>query len=708
MSIDIQEAAPHTKNEPGTDREHLNQVLQLLAVRAKARRIELGLNRSHLASLCDLIPATLSLWEHKLPTKRRDQEAAWERALAVPAGWLRDESLQATPVADLPPATTPAEGTALHAPKLTDVERHMLGERAKLRRTDLAMSREYVAAKAGTQFANLVIWERMLPAVRRSVEENWEAALQVPPGWLRDLSIVLPDAPPVRIFQIPAEETVAAEIRRIGIWTTRKRIYNRTFQYDDLSAAEKRLADIFALRYGVDGEEMSILNAIGDRYGLTRERIRQITASMTERVAGNIFDTPKFDELIKVVKTLLPCRLDELDVKLRTVLGESLSLESADRFAREILGKAIAVVTDRPADMSLAWDKVVIAAEDHDAEALRAVREAARGMIRSTGAAHIYFVAGAAGKILGRGISQEKVLQCCKVISGFEWIIETDGWFWFGLDKIDNRLLPIAQKVLAIATRSVDGEDIHAALVRSRRDHYNINQPRPYLIEPTIDVVIEILRRLPGVRTLQSNNFRLESPLLLNEVLSETEMEIYDCLIMHGGVASTNTLKRELIETGRVKHISLHVSLNSTPIVLQVDYGLYALRGYSLNPESLAEEAASVGVYRTSAVQRLQKLGDDMYVVEFELSQYMLQTRFFSVASALASILSEGDYQIDGTNSTANYVILPSGAKRLRQLINKIVDAGFSEGETVRLVIYQKLRLLQLMRSEAITSTNDK
>lgn len=697
MSTEIETGIELSQTAPKNDREL--QSRRALAGRAKARRTDLGLSRTYVATQAGLIPATLNVWEQTLPLKRRPEELAWETALDVPSGWLRDESLQAlVPVVG---TNTSVDGfkegaEALRKKKLTAVDRQGLGLRAKLRRNELSMSRTYVATAVGSHFSNLVVWERLFPAIRRPVESKWEAVLQVPMGWLRDISMEIP-APVAQhgVLSFGAD-TVAAEIRIIATWLVRSKSFRRTFDFDALTPEEKRLVDIFSCRYGVRGEDESILNIIGGRYNLTRERIRQITSVMIERVAGTSFATPKIDQLTTEVKAVVPCRVDQLDTKLRPLLGETLSIIGADRFARDVLGKAIAVVTDRPADMALAWDKIVVAPDEHDAEALRAVRDAARAMIRSVGAAQVYFVAGAAGQILGRGIPPEKLMQCCRVISGFEWLSELDGWFWFGPEG-ENRLLRIAQKVLTIANRSVDGEEIHAALVRSRRDRYDPTQSRPYLIEPTIDIVIEILRRLPGVRNLQSNNFKLETALPLKDILSETELEIYDCLTTHGGVAATATLRQELIETGRVKHMALHVSLNSTPIVLPIDFGLYALRGYSLSPESLFDEAAAIGGRRASA-QRVLDCGGGQYSVEFELTQYMLQTRFFSVPVAMAKILREGEYRVEGAEGNANYVILGSGARRLRLFINKIVEAGFVEGDIVRIAIDPKEHIFKFER----------
>ena len=153
-----------------------------------------------------------------------------------------------------------------------------------------------------------------------------------------------------------------------GVWLSRANFAKRTTEYADLAESEKRLADMFALRYGVDGEANTTLQTIGDRFGLTRERIRQVVAKMTERADRMSLKTPTIDRLADLVKPHLPATVESLDAIFRDVLGEALSLESVDRFCREILGRTVIAMTARPADMALSWSPTVIDPDRHDAE----------------------------------------------------------------------------------------------------------------------------------------------------------------------------------------------------------------------------------------------------------------------------------------------------------------------------------------------------
>ncbi|MBI4094995.1 MAG: hypothetical protein HY435_02260 [Candidatus Liptonbacteria bacterium] len=73
--------------------------------------------------------------------------------------------------------------------------------------------------------------------------------------------------------------------------------------FEGLSPRQK---EVLSGRFGVEGEkESQTLAAIGDRYGVTRERIRQIEASGLSALAGKMRATPSCNELVTTTQKAL-------------------------------------------------------------------------------------------------------------------------------------------------------------------------------------------------------------------------------------------------------------------------------------------------------------------------------------------------------------------------------------------------------------------
>lgn len=67
--------------------------------------------------------------------------------------------------------------------------------------------------------------------------------------------------------------------------------------HDALSQIGERERDVLRLRFGMDGLEEMSLEAIGERYGLTRERIRQLQKLALARIKGHMGRIDRSDTL---------------------------------------------------------------------------------------------------------------------------------------------------------------------------------------------------------------------------------------------------------------------------------------------------------------------------------------------------------------------------------------------------------------------------
>jgi hypothetical protein len=170
-----------------------------------------------------------------------------------------------------------------------------------------------------------------------------------------------------------------------------------------------------------------------------------------------------------------------------------------------------------PANMQGHITPMAIPDDAPDAAELRAVRQVAVSMVRISGAAQVHFVAGMCSTVLKRGVTPDEEERCCRVFSNFEWLILDDGWFWFG-PATDNCAKTTALKVLSVATRNIDVEEIHDGMARTRLTRYDPDRPRPYLLDAPLPVLKELIARIPGIEKLQYNDFRLDVQISPEEV----------------------------------------------------------------------------------------------------------------------------------------------------------------------------------------------
>lgn len=300
---------------------------EFLAQRAKARRRALNLQQTTVAKALGVCSAWLSMREKRLPANHHgDRERCWEELLQVPQGWLRD-------------ASRPTPDHRLSSDWLDTVS---LGKRAEARRCDLHLKKAHVARHIGVTSGCLTLWEAKLHLTHGGKKESrWEEVLQVPRGWLRDVRIPTPkSSETVSQFDLTpyALSTVVKEIRTVGVLLSQYSTVFRTTRFAELSDTEKKRATMFAHRYGISGPEGVMYQAIGNRYGLTRECVRQKIDRVLSYSRGQLFVLPQLMRLKKSAASVGNLSVAEFETAHRAILGPKLGLVDAGRFAREVLG----------------------------------------------------------------------------------------------------------------------------------------------------------------------------------------------------------------------------------------------------------------------------------------------------------------------------------------------------------------------------------
>ena len=223
----------------------------------------------------------------------------------------------------------------------TDLE--ALAGRARARRISLPMRGAYLSRLLGVSRPILQQWELCLPSpLDPEVQAKWEAALEMPPGWLLDLQIQSQEERDTPLV-CPAGRcnTMAELIRAVGLILVRPPNAAMQAEIPSLATTEKRNVELFASRYGVHGEAEATQRTIGLRHGITGERVRHLVGRLEARSVQYRFDAPILKTLRGAMAPLLPGRVEAVDARLASLLGESLSIVGAQRFSAAILRRSL-------------------------------------------------------------------------------------------------------------------------------------------------------------------------------------------------------------------------------------------------------------------------------------------------------------------------------------------------------------------------------
>lgn len=582
-----------------------------------------------------------------------------------------------------------------------------LGERAKARRRYLRLGASAVAAELGVSPMTLRGWEVRLPREHRAAAEDaWEDALRVPRGWLRDPTATAPDlsAPPaldLTALDLTAAEprSLAVEIHEVGHWLARTGWAHRG---DAAQFSRKALqyAAMFADRYGVSGHGGSTLQAIGNKFGVTRERVRQILEKMI-RLAGDAKITlPALSRLRSALSESAVRTVADFEAEHAELLG-GVTLGDAGRFAQEIAGSGLALAGGRKFGATgSALPPLIL---DPALEGLAVtVRSAARRMIRSCGAAHILFVTGMASADLGRAVAVGDVASVLEALDGMEWLSTDREWFWFGADAASNRALDATRKVLAAAGRRVDVDDLHQALGRSRRAFYRGTSRPEATAPPEIEIPLEALRdllsRVPWLTVVQKNDFVLAAEVKEEDVLSSSELAVVRAIREHGGALPRHVLLRQFVGTGVFSLPSLHQVLAHSPVIRQLRRGVYAVRGVEVTPSAYSRAVQSAFA-NGDPTQDRGPSADGQYEFELSLSEYAVRNMVASIPMWVAGALPRGVYEAEGLVA-GSFVIgtTRTAPGRVRGLVAMLRRAGVGAGERLHIEIHPESRKARIVR----------
>jgi hypothetical protein len=334
----------------------------------------------------------------------------------------------------------------------------------------------------------------------------------------------------------------------------------------------KRKSEVFARRYGWDGEGGISLEEAGSEFRVTRERTRQICNEVLRLLEPQETSrpfAPTLDRCLQIVRDSVPLSIESLHAKLHTeglvqkrfklagIVSASKHLGRGSPMRISIIGGTHYAL---PSIGTASWVDLVNSTITN-----------AKRLTEHWGATT---VAEVQARTVKRSSSRTRLDFVSDIVNrqqGFKWLDERSGWFWVP-SVVRNRLINQIKKMLSVNSK-LRISDIREGIARAR-DMKGFSPPK------------RVLREIG----IQTSGFTVKGQVIIadphvsyEEVLSDSEKIILHTLQESGPLLHVKELEKKCLEKG-MKWPTFNVWVHSSPIVAKIAPEVYCIRGTEIPP----------------------------------------------------------------------------------------------------------------------------
>lgn len=329
-------------------------------------------------------------------------------------------------------------------------------------------------------------------------------------------------------------------------------------------APSKRSKAIYFKRIGWDQDQRSTLEAVGENFRLTRERVRQLCVKVTKPLEGTHPYAPALDQVLTEAARLAPTTCEQVEAHLREFAStpEDMRLHALAEVAAALGREEVGFVVDGP----LVLPEHIVGNGSSASGILRTARKA----VSHWGLTTFSDVAASGDMDLEDEHAEHVVRTVVQAEQDFCLLDEESGWFF--LRDGYNSLLVRMQRILAV-TSPIRLSELRGGLGR----HY-----RTRGFAPPKRVLASLCNEVEG--------YRCEDSLVMAEpqpdwrdVISGVEATMVAALMANGRVMARDEFERVCVGAG-VNRSTFYVYLDNSPVLCKFARGVYGLRGTDIQP----------------------------------------------------------------------------------------------------------------------------
>ncbi|NQT15052.1 MAG: hypothetical protein HQ582_20010 [Planctomycetes bacterium] len=386
-------------------------------------------------------------------------------------------------------------------------------------------------------------------------------------------------------------------------------------------AASGRDREIVASYYGWDGGGGHTLEELGKRYGLSRERIRQVCVRAIKRIRGTTVFAPVLDRALAFIAERLPKGAEELRRECDSAGFSACGLPL------ETVREAAELLSREPKFELVAVGRRQVAVKPEWASLPRTIIQVARRAVVSYGTTTISEVAAEVFAESAGRLEQALVEETLQALDDFEWLYRKRGWFQ--LESLPQYGLPkMIEKILSVAGR-IEASKLRSAIARYRRTGRNV---------PPAGVLLEFCRRMPGVE-VEGNAIRSDPPRDWREVLVGVEAGMVRVLKKHGPVMERGVFEEQCIRDG-MNRFSFNAIIMSSPVITQMGRSVYGLVDAKVDRrlvQSLARRKPGTGASRV--LRGSGRTDDDRIYMAYRLSKAAISGGVITVPATMKDVV---------------------------------------------------------------------
>jgi len=393
---------------------------------------------------------------------------------------------------------------------------------------------------------------------------------------------------------------------------------------------DERDRQIIVRRFGWDGRPPRTLESVGQRYGITRERVRQICTRI-EGVQKSEPFLPVLDRILRMAAAAAPTPADELEKEVvrRGLTRATFHLDTLVEVAHGFRRKTNFTIE------ALHGRRIVVPATR--SHLLEQIHQTARATVRHWGVSNVEDLAAATNT------SSAVVRQLLPFVPTFKWLDESSGWFWIA-DVRRNSLLTSIRKILAVSS-VIDVGELRAGVGRPHR-RKGFAPPRR--------VLLEVCRQLAWCR-VDGNMVAATQSQNPDQVLSDSERIMFNILKSDEPVLQRSEFERLCLAAGINRH-SFWAFLSYCPIITRYAPEVYGLRGADV-PVGLVERLIPQHRSKSKLLVDYGWTKDHNLRVVYRISAGILSKGVVSVPAALKSFLQGKFALMTADNSPAGTLV---------------------------------------------------